>query len=152
MQRQSAGLSMAGRAIEHFEEALRLDPGYAPAHSGLAESYALYGSHGWTVPGENAWTRAIAAAEKALELDELLAEGHTSRARIALNYELDWPRAETGYRRALELNRIGLPTSPPSLTTGLSDIAPSSRLGTARGTPSLIATSVIARLGNGESE
>ena len=48
--------------------------------------------------------RAIASAEKALQLDELLADGHTSRARIALNYELDWVRAEEGYRRALELN------------------------------------------------
>ncbi len=92
------------RAIEHFEEALRLDPGYAPAHAGLADSYALYGSHGWTLAGGQAWTRALAAAERALELDELLADGHTSRARIALNYELDWARAEKGYRRALELN------------------------------------------------
>jgi TolB-like protein/DNA-binding winged helix-turn-helix (wHTH) protein/Tfp pilus assembly protein PilF len=91
-------------AIAHFEEALRLDPAYAPAHSGLADSYAVYGSHGWTLAGGHAWSRAIAAAEKALELDELLADGHTSRARIALNYELDWARAEKGYRRALELN------------------------------------------------
>jgi TolB-like protein/DNA-binding winged helix-turn-helix (wHTH) protein/Tfp pilus assembly protein PilF len=92
------------QAIAHFEEALRLDAGYAPAHAGLADSYALYGSYGWTLSGGHAWTRAIAAAEKALELDELLADGHTSRARIALNYELDWARAEKGYRRALELN------------------------------------------------
>ena len=92
------------QAIEHFEEAIRLDRGYAPAYAGLADSYALYGSHGWTLPGGNPWTRAIAAAEKALELDELLADGHTSRARIALNYELDWSETEEGYRRALELN------------------------------------------------
>ena len=92
------------QAIEHFEEALRLDPGYAPAYAGLADSYALYGSHGWTLAGGDAWTRALAAAEKALELDEHLADGHTSRARIALNYELDWAGAGNGYRRALELN------------------------------------------------
>jgi TolB-like protein/DNA-binding winged helix-turn-helix (wHTH) protein/Tfp pilus assembly protein PilF len=92
------------QAIEHFQEALRLDPDYAPAHAGLADSYALYGSHGWTVPAVDAWKRAMAAAEKALALDERLADGHTSRARIALNYELDWARAERGYRRALELN------------------------------------------------
>jgi TolB-like protein/DNA-binding winged helix-turn-helix (wHTH) protein/Tfp pilus assembly protein PilF len=92
------------QAIEHFEEAIRQDPGYAPAHAGLADSYALYGSYGWTLPGEQAWTRALAEAEKALALDEFLADGHTSRARIALNYELDWERAEQGYRRALELN------------------------------------------------
>ncbi len=92
------------QAIEHFEEALRLDPGYAPAYAGLADSYALYGSYGWSLAGGEPWRRALAAAERSLALDERLADGHTSRARIALNYELDWARAEIGYRRALELN------------------------------------------------
>jgi TolB-like protein/DNA-binding winged helix-turn-helix (wHTH) protein/Tfp pilus assembly protein PilF len=92
------------QAIQRFEEALRHDPDYAPAYAGLADSYALYGSYGWTLDGPNPWTRALAAAEKALELDELLADAHTSRARIALNYELDWTSAGKGYRRALELN------------------------------------------------
>jgi TolB-like protein/DNA-binding winged helix-turn-helix (wHTH) protein/Tfp pilus assembly protein PilF len=92
------------QAIEQFEEALRYEPGYAPAHSGLADSYALYGSYGWTLPGGSPWTRALAAAERALTLDPLLADAHTSRARIALNYELDWAGAGNGYRRALELN------------------------------------------------
>jgi TolB-like protein/DNA-binding winged helix-turn-helix (wHTH) protein/Tfp pilus assembly protein PilF len=92
------------QAIFHFEEARRLDPDHAPAYSGLADSYALYGSHGWTLAGGDPWKRALAAAERALELDPLLADGHTSRARIALNYELDWDGAGGGYRRALELN------------------------------------------------
>jgi len=92
------------QAIQQFEEALRHDSGYAPAHAGLADSYALYASYGWPLPGGNAWNRAVAAAEKALQLDPRLADGHTSRARIALNYELDWQRTEEGYRRALELN------------------------------------------------
>jgi TolB-like protein/DNA-binding winged helix-turn-helix (wHTH) protein/Tfp pilus assembly protein PilF len=92
------------QAIAHFEEALRHDPDYAPAHAGLADCYALYGSYGWTLPGGHSWERAVASAEKALELDEFLADAHTSRARIALNYEMDWARAERGYRRALELN------------------------------------------------
>lgn len=92
------------QAIAHFEEAIRDDPGYAPAYAGLADSYALYGSYGWTLAGGRPWTRALAAAEKALELDGLLADAHTSRARIALNYELNWASAGEGYRRALELN------------------------------------------------
>jgi TolB-like protein/DNA-binding winged helix-turn-helix (wHTH) protein/Tfp pilus assembly protein PilF len=92
------------QAIDQFREAIRRDPAYAPAHAGLADSYALYGSHGWSLPVGNAWEQATASAEKALELDPRLADGHTSRARIALNYELDWAKAEAGYRRALELN------------------------------------------------
>ncbi len=92
------------QAIVHFEEALRDDPGYAPAYAGLADSYALYGSYGWSLAGGNPWPRALAAAEKALELDESLADAHTSRARVALNYELAWENAGRGYRRALELN------------------------------------------------
>jgi TolB-like protein/DNA-binding winged helix-turn-helix (wHTH) protein/Tfp pilus assembly protein PilF len=92
------------QAIQQFEDALRHDRGYAAAYAGLADSYALYGSYGWTLPSGQAWSRAIEAAEKALQLDPLLADGHTSRARIALNYELDWERTERGYRRAIELN------------------------------------------------
>src|SRR6185503_16454217 len=93
------------QAIAHFEEALRHDPEYAPAHAGLADSYSVYGSYGWTLDGGgNPWLRALAEAEKALALDESLADAHTSRARIALNYELDWAGAGAGYRRALELN------------------------------------------------
>jgi TolB-like protein/DNA-binding winged helix-turn-helix (wHTH) protein/Tfp pilus assembly protein PilF len=92
------------QAIGHFEDALRHDPAYAPAYSGLADSYALYGSYGWSLPGGRPWPRALAAAQKALELDERLADAHTSRARIALNYELDWAGAGKGYRRALDLN------------------------------------------------
>jgi Tfp pilus assembly protein PilF len=92
------------QAIAHFEEAIRHDPAYAPAHAGLADSYAIYGSYGSTLPGGEAWARAVASADQALALDPLLADGHTSRARIALNYELDWAGAERRYRRALELN------------------------------------------------
>jgi TolB-like protein/Tfp pilus assembly protein PilF len=92
------------QAIHQFEEALRQDSGYAPAYAGLADSYALYASYGWSLPGGNAWNRAVTAAEKALQLDPLLADGHTSRARIALNHEMDWERTGAGYRRALELN------------------------------------------------
>ena len=92
------------QAIAHFEEAIQLDGSYAPAYAGLADSYALYGSYAWELPGGNPWPRAVDAAERALALDDDLADGHTSRARIALNYEMDWARTGAGYRRALELN------------------------------------------------
>jgi DNA-binding winged helix-turn-helix (wHTH) protein/TolB-like protein/Tfp pilus assembly protein PilF len=92
------------QAIAHFEEAIRLDGSYAPAYAGLADSYAIYGSYGWKLPEGDSWRRAVAAAERAIALDDHLADGHTSRARIALNHELDWEKTGTGYRRALELN------------------------------------------------
>jgi TolB-like protein/DNA-binding winged helix-turn-helix (wHTH) protein/Tfp pilus assembly protein PilF len=92
------------KAIEQFEEALRHEPNYAPAWAGLADSYTLIGAYGWSVPADKEWARAIAAADKALQLDDLLADAHTSRAGIAMNYEFDWKRAERSYRRALELN------------------------------------------------
>ena len=92
------------QAITHFEAAIQLDNRYAPAYAGLADAYALYGSYGWKLPTGDSWARAVANAEKALELDATLADGHTSRARIALNHELDWERTAAGYRRALELN------------------------------------------------
>jgi len=92
------------QAIEQFEEALRHDSHYAPAYAGLADSYTMFGTYGWTVPADKEWAKAIAAADKAIELDESLADGYTSRAGIAMNYELDWAKAEKGYRRALELN------------------------------------------------
>ncbi|MGH9886897.1 MAG: tetratricopeptide repeat protein, partial [bacterium] len=92
------------KAIEQFEEAVRHDPQYAPAYAGLADSYTMFGTYGWTVPADREWMKATAAADKAIELDETLADGHTSRAGIAMNYELDWAKAEQGYRRALELN------------------------------------------------
>jgi TolB-like protein/DNA-binding winged helix-turn-helix (wHTH) protein/tetratricopeptide (TPR) repeat protein len=92
------------QAIAHFQEAIRLDSNYAPAYSGLADAYALYGSYGWTLAAGNPWRLALDAADRALSLDGELSDGHTSRARIALNYEMDWVRAGDGYRRALELN------------------------------------------------
>lgn len=90
------------RAIEHFEEAIRKDPTYAPAFAGLADSYIILNQ--WSMPGATAWTKARAAADRALQLDDTLAEGHTSRAGIAMNGEWDWARADKEYRRALELN------------------------------------------------
>jgi TolB-like protein/DNA-binding winged helix-turn-helix (wHTH) protein/tetratricopeptide (TPR) repeat protein len=90
------------KAVTYFEEAIRDDPTYAPAYAGLADSYIVLSQ--WSVPGDEAWAKARAAAERALRLDESLAEGHTTRAAIAMNYEWDWRRAERAYRRALELN------------------------------------------------
>lgn len=89
------------KAITRFEEALRLDPNYALAYSGLADSYAVTASG---LPASERWMRAKSAAERALALDESSAEAHTSQAFILYKFEWDWPEAEQHFRRALQLN------------------------------------------------
>jgi eukaryotic-like serine/threonine-protein kinase len=91
-------------AIEHFEAAIAEEPGFSRAYAGLADCYALLPLYAGTAP-EEAWPRAKAAALKALELDDELAEAHTSLAWARMNYERDWGGAENSFRRAIELNR-----------------------------------------------
>lgn len=90
------------RAIEQFRSAIAIDPAFAPAYAGLADSYAIIGAYGFAA-GQEAIREARAAAERAIQIDPNLAEGHTSRANIAV-YDFDWPRAETEYRKAVALN------------------------------------------------
>jgi TolB-like protein/Tfp pilus assembly protein PilF/predicted Ser/Thr protein kinase len=92
------------KAITLFEEALREDPAYAPAYSGLADSHFYLGYAFGRVPPGDAMPRAEAAALKALELDDTLAEAHTSLALVRLFYRWDWPGAEREFQRAIELN------------------------------------------------
>jgi len=92
------------KAIEHFRQALNLDPNYAPAWVGLAETYAWTGALMGTLPPNDAFPKVKAAAQKALELDETLAEAHTSLAFYLFFYERNWAEAEREFKRALELN------------------------------------------------
>lgn len=91
------------QAITCFQQAIAKDPKYARAYSGLADSYALLSGYTQT-PQTESMPKARAAALKALELDEGLAEAHTSLALVAENYDWDWQTAEKEYRRAIELN------------------------------------------------
>ncbi|MFQ5777839.1 MAG: protein kinase [Terriglobia bacterium] len=91
------------KAMEQFQRAIELDPGYALAHAGVADTYILLGNYG-VLPHNEAKPKAKAAARKALELDETLAEAHTSLAGVMGEYEWDWLGAEREFRRALELN------------------------------------------------
>jgi serine/threonine-protein kinase len=91
------------KGIEYFEEALRTDDDYALAYAGLADTYYLLGWYRHLPPRE-AFPRADAAAARALELDETVAEAHISRAYVKFYYDWDWVGAERCFRRALELN------------------------------------------------
>ncbi|MCP4706875.1 MAG: protein kinase [candidate division Zixibacteria bacterium] len=94
------------KAIEHFESAIELDPYYALAYSGLADAWAILPDY-LDVPGAvtrtGANVKAREAAEMAVELDENLAEAHTSQGLIH-SYENNWAESEKEFLRAIELN------------------------------------------------
>jgi len=91
------------KGIEFFGQALEKDPAYALAYTGLADCYYLLADYRF-VPWKEAYPRAKGAATKALELDETLAEAHTSLAVIKGEYEWDWLGAEREFKRAIEFN------------------------------------------------
>jgi len=90
-------------AIDHFQRALEIDPAYAPAYAGLADSYIMLSDFGFLPPKEEI-PKGKAAAQKALEIDESLAEAHASLAIAYLEYDWDWPACERELKRAIELN------------------------------------------------
>ena len=92
-----------------FEEALRLEPSFAPAQAGIADSYIVDGGRYLDVSPGVAYGRAREAALRAIELDDNLAEAHTSLAAVLTDYDWEWTGADREYRRALELNPNYLP-------------------------------------------
>lgn len=98
--RDEAGLQ---EGVEHFQQAIVLDPSYAAAYSGLADSYTTLGyfSH---LASQESFPQAKAAAAKALELDPALAEPHASLAYARLYYDWDWAGAEREFQQAIALN------------------------------------------------
>jgi serine/threonine protein kinase/Flp pilus assembly protein TadD len=92
------------KGIEYFQQAIEKDPTYAAAYSGLAECYSLLASNGGFAAPKDSFPKAKEAALKALELDDTLAEAHTSLAYIKTFYDWDWSGAEEEYKRAIQLN------------------------------------------------
>jgi len=91
------------KAMEYFRQALEEDPNYAPAWAGVADCFIVPGYYQMAAPGD-VFPRGKEAALKALELDSNVAEAHTSLGAIAALWECDWPKAETSFKRAQELN------------------------------------------------
>jgi TolB-like protein/Tfp pilus assembly protein PilF len=91
------------KGLEYFQQAVEMDPNYALAHAGLAESYSSLGLFG-VLPPKEAYPRSKAIVMKALELDDTLAEAHASLADVKFFYDWDWEGAEREYKRAIELN------------------------------------------------
>jgi serine/threonine-protein kinase len=89
------------KAIQYFEQALELDPEYALAYSGLADSYVLLATD--FGPGAEEFAKAEEAARRAVALDDSLAEGHASLGFFRYN-AYDWAGAEIEFRRALAIN------------------------------------------------
>lgn len=91
------------RAIAYFEKAIALDAHYALAWSGIADCYSMLPITCDAAPLE-ILPKALAAARKAVELDDSLAETHTSLGTVKVWMDWDWPGAEAALRRALEIN------------------------------------------------
>jgi tetratricopeptide (TPR) repeat protein len=98
--RTEAGLH---RGVAFCEQALALEPAYAPAYAGLADGFALLGFQGF-MPPQDTIPQAKAAAEKALAIDGSLAEAHTSLGCIRAVYDWNWDESAREFERALALN------------------------------------------------
>jgi TolB-like protein/Tfp pilus assembly protein PilF/class 3 adenylate cyclase len=90
-------------AIEYFNQALGKDPGYALSYVGLADSYALLHFYGAASPADSV-PQAKAAAKRAVELEDTLAEAHTALAFVLSTYDWDFAASDKEYQRAIELN------------------------------------------------
>jgi serine/threonine-protein kinase len=91
------------KAIGFFDQAIAREPSYALAYAGLADCYSLLSVYSRISPAES-FPRAKAAAQRAIELDESLAEAHTSLAWAYFNFDWNWSAAEREFRRAIALN------------------------------------------------
>ncbi|HEY9286063.1 MAG TPA: tetratricopeptide repeat protein, partial [Pyrinomonadaceae bacterium] len=91
------------KSVEYLNQAIEQDPNYALAYAGLADTWFSRGWYRYVVP-KDAYERARAAAARALEIDQNLAEGHAILAAIKTAYEWDWQGAEREFRLAIQLN------------------------------------------------
>jgi TolB-like protein/Flp pilus assembly protein TadD len=91
------------KSIDYFNQAIAVDPNYAPAYAGVADAYVLLPGYTGGSP-HDCYPKAKAAAKKALALDDTLAEAHTTLGMAIWSYEFDFAEANKEFERAIELN------------------------------------------------
>lgn len=91
------------KGVGYFEQAIQADPGFATGYAALSSAYVILGYYRLQA-GSEAWPKAKAAALKAIEIDNSLAEAHASLGFVKAVSEYDWAGSEREFRRALELN------------------------------------------------
>lgn len=90
------------KGLQYFNQAIATDPNYALPYAGLAEYYIV--AVDWFMSPRDSMPKAREAANKALAIDDALADAHHSRGEVAHFYEWDWTTAEIEFKRAIELN------------------------------------------------
>ena len=91
------------KGMSYFHQAIEVDPSYALAYVGLSDAYRSFALSG-EIPAAEAMPKAKAAANKALEIDDRLAEVHSSLSSVIFWYDWDWNASENQIKRAIELN------------------------------------------------
>ena len=91
------------KSVDYFQQAIEKDPTYALAYAGLAEGYILFPTYN-VEPPYAAYPKARAAAQKAIEIDEMLAEGHNALAAVKSNYDWKFDEAEAEWQKTNALN------------------------------------------------
>jgi tetratricopeptide (TPR) repeat protein len=91
------------KGLEYAQQAIAIDPTYAPAYVGLADSYNLLGGQHSVLPPRESFPKARGAVLRALEIDEHMAEAYASLGFINCCLEWDWPTAEQNYLKAIAL-------------------------------------------------
>lgn len=91
------------KSIDYYQQAIQWAPDFAPAYAALGDAYVAITIRGGPPPSDS-YARAREAAEKALQLDDLLADGHALLGEVKVNYDHDWAGGEKEFRRAIELN------------------------------------------------
>jgi TolB-like protein/Tfp pilus assembly protein PilF len=90
------------KALSYFNESVRLDPNYALAYAGIADCYHLAGDLHW-LPPQEAYPKSRANAEKAIEIDPLLAEAHAALGAVLFHHDWKWSESERELSRAIAL-------------------------------------------------